>query len=407
MKIFVLGINFYPEPIGISVYTTEMCEHLTKAGHGVTVFTAFPYYPQWCVLQQYKKRFFVTENYQGITIRRSFLYVPKKVTTASRVLHELSFIISSFFNMLLSGRPDILITVSPPLGLGLVAYIISKIKKVPFIFHIQDLQPDTAAELGMLRNKVFLRLLYVIEKFIYIQATKVCVISKKMGEKVISKGVKQEKVVLFPNWVDAELIKPLPRINKFRDENKLENRFVVLYSGNIGIKEGLNNVLEVAVMTRDNKDIVYAIAGNGVYRKELVRKYEELRLKNVVFLPVQSKEMLPYMLSAADVCLIPQQKSVTDMVMPSKLLAIMSSGKPVVAGANVGSELYSVINNSCCGITVEPENTKQMMDAIMKIYADPERGKDCGRKGREYAVKHFSKEYILKSFEEKIHELIR
>jgi len=406
MKIAVLGINFYPELIGIGIYTTEMCEYLKNAGHKITVFTAFPYYPQWKIEERYGRKFSLTENYKGITVKRTYIYVPSKVTSKSRILHELSFTISSFFNMLSSERPDILITVSPPLGLGLSAYIISKIKKVPFIFHIQDLQPDAAIELGMLKNKKILDLLYKIEKLIYMQASMVCVISKKMKEKILLKGIKQKKVFLFPNWVDTEYIKPLPKFNKFRQENNLEDKFIVLYSGNIGMKQGLDIILDVADRLRNDKNIFYLIIGDGAYKKELVRKYEKLKLQNIMFLPVQSKIMLPYMLSAADVCLVPQQKAVTDIVMPSKLLGIMASGRAVIAEANVGSELYNVINNSGCGIVVEPKNSKRMAEAIMEIYNNPEKSVEYGEKGREYAIKHFSKEKILKSFEEGIKEII-
>jgi len=406
MKIGVLGINFYPELIGIAVYNTELCEYLTQQGYKVTIFTSFPYYPKWEIPKEYKGRLYMTSNYRGITVKRSYLYAPEKVTPKSRVLHEFSFAVSSFFSLFFSERPDILVTVSPPLGLGLVAYIVSRIKRVPFIFHIQDLQPDAANELGMLKNRMILKLLYKTEKFIYKKAAKVSVISKKMGEKVVQKGIKPEEVFFFPNWVDTDYIKHLPQNNIFRQGNKIEDKFLVLYSGNIGVKQGLDVILESASMTKDKKDIVYVIVGNGAYRAELYEKYERLDLENVVFLPTQSKEMLPHMLAAADVCLIPQQRTVTDIVMPSKLLGIMASGRPVIAGANVGSELYNVIDESGCGKVVEPENPKQLVGAIMEIYNDHEKRVKCGRKGREFAIKHFSKVEILKSFERKIRKPI-
>jgi len=402
MKITVLGINFYPELIGIGVYNTELCEYLRNVGHEVTIFTALPYYPHWEIPEHYKRKLFLTENYKGVVIRRSYLYVPKKIITISRIFHEFSFMISSFFNLLFSGRPDIIFVVSPPLGLGLVAYVIGKIKSVPFVFHIQDLQPDAAVELGMLTNRKLLNLLYKIEKFIYQKAKRIGVISKKMGEKIISKEINRKKILYFPNWVDTQYIKPLPRNNKFRQENGLGNRFVVLYSGNIGMKQGLDIILDVADETKDNKNIIYIIAGDGAYKKELIRKYKIQKLENVFFLPIQSKEMLPYMLSAADVCLVPQQKAVTDVVMPSKLLGIMACGKPVIAGANPGSELYNVIKDSGCGIAVEPENPKQLLEAIMKLYDDPKKGEEYSKKAREYVINDFSKINILKSFEEKL-----
>jgi len=406
MKVYILGINFYPELTGIAVYNTEMCEYLANLGYKVTVFTAFPYYPHWKVERKYRWKFSFNEIYNNIPVKRSFVYVPKRVTTLKRIFHEVSFIFSSFIRLMFSSPPDLLINVSPPLLLGISSYIFCKIKKTSFIFHIQDLQPDTAVQLGMIKHRIILAFLYKIEKFIYKKALMVSVISKKMKEKIVAKGIEPEKIFFFPNWVDTEYLQPLPRINKFRKINNLEDKFVVLYSGNLGVKQGLDTILEVAAMTKNNENIIHIVVGDGVYKKKLIKKYESLKLKNVLFLPVQSKEMLPYMLSAADVCLIPQQKVVTDVVMPSKLLGIMACGRPVVAGANIGSELCNVINGPGCGIVVEPENTEQMLNAIMEMYRNSEKREEYGRKGREYVIRHFSKMGILRSFEEKIREVV-
>ncbi len=398
MKLFVIGINYSPELTGIGVYTTEMCEYLQSQGHQVTVFTGFPYYPEWEIKQEYRKKVFKTETVLGVKLKRSYVYVPHKISAKTRILHEATFIISSFINLIFSSRADLMIVVSPPLGLGIAACVISKLKKMPFVFHIQDLQPDAAAELGMIKNKMVLSLLYGIEKFIYDSAAAVSVISGGMRDKVISKGIDSNKVLLFPNWVNTEHIKPMERDNKFRTDNKLGNRFVALYAGNIGMKQGWDVVLEMALKTTGNKNIVYVIAGDGAYKKDLINKYSELNLNNVLFLPVQSKEMLPYMLAAADVCLIPQRKKITDIVMPSKLLGIMASGRPVVAGANQGSELYNVIKESGGGIAVEPENAEMMLEAIMVMYKDPRKKEDFGQKARGYAVSHLNSKNLLRQF---------
>ena len=153
MKILVLGINFHPERVGIGVYTTAMCKYLSRKGHQITVFTGVPYYPDWKKYRQHRWILFKNDKIEQIKIRRSYLYVPKKVSAITRVLHEFSFLCSSFLNILFSYKPDLIITISPPLGLGFVAFIISKIKRAPFLFHVQDLQPDIAFELGMLRSK--------------------------------------------------------------------------------------------------------------------------------------------------------------------------------------------------------------------------------------------------------------
>ncbi len=407
MKITVLGINYSPELTGIGVYTAEMCEYLNSKSHAVTVFTGFPYYPQWKISEKYRGKYFFAENNNGVKVRRSFVYVPNKVNTKARIIHEISFIISSFFNVLFSSKPDIIIAIAPPLGMGIVAYIISKIKKVPFIFHVQDLQPDAAVDLNMIKSKKIIKLLFKIEKYIYEKAARISLITEKMAERVLTKGVDRKKIIIFPNWVDAEKIKPLLKDNVFIRRNNLENKFIVLYSGNIGYKQGVEVIVDVADMTKNNENIIYVIAGSGNYKNELIGRFNELKLNNIKFLPVQSKDMYLYMLSAAAVCLVPQRKVVKDIVMPSKLLAIMACGCFTIAGANEGSKLYNVIESAGCGIITEPEDAKQIVDAIEYVYNNREKGIEKGRKGREYVIRHFSKDRVLEDFEKNIMKVIR
>jgi colanic acid biosynthesis glycosyl transferase WcaI len=194
----------------------------------------------------------------------------------------------------------------------------------------------------------------------------------------------------------------MPKINKFRELYKIVDKFIVLYSGNIGAKQGLEVVLEVAKQTEDNKNIIYVIVGDGARRDELVYKYEKLGLQNMIFLPLQPKEIFPHVLAAADILLVPQQKKTKDVFMPSKLLGIMASGRAVIAGASVGTELYTVLEDSGCGLIVEPENPGQLLEAIMKLYNDPQKAEDYGKKAREFVVNHFSRVSILKTFEDAV-----
>lgn len=407
MKIFILGINYSPELTGIAVYNTEMCEYLTGAGHKIIVFTGFPYYPQWRVEERYRKKLFITENCRGVKIRRSYLYVPPKVTPKTRILHELSFIISSFLNLLFSGCPDIVIVVSPPLLLGISAYIVSKLKKVPFIFHIQDLQPDAAVKLGMIKKGKFINILYKIERFIYKKASLVSVIGPGMRERVISKGVPEEKVILFPNWVDTDFIVPLSKRNRFRQMYGLDNKFVVLYAGNIGVKQGLEIILDVASLMENIKDITFLIVGDGAQKRFLVKKAKELKLANARFLSPQPREFLPEMLSAADISLVIQRAAVIDFAMPSKLLGILASGRTAVVSVDEKSELSKVVKKANCAIIVQPGDAIQLRDAVLKLYKDPEKRQALGENGRRYTCKYLSKDKILPEFEKELSHVIK
>lgn len=402
MKIAVLGINFHPELIGISVYTTEMCQYLRSKGHDVSVFTGFPYYPDWKKQPVHRRKLYMKEQFDGIRIKRSYLYVPEKVSTLSRILHELSFMCSSFINLFFSVKPDILITVSPPLGLGLVAFVISRIKRIPFLFHVQDLQPDAAAELSMLRPGFILNVLYAMESFIYSKAARILSISNKMGEKIKSKIREHNKVSTFRNWVNVEAFQPQIKYNGFRSMNNLNDKFIVLYSGNIGYKQGLNVILEAAEKTVEHQDFTYVVAGDGAYKRELMTEHKKSAQNNVCFFPLQPREYFPSFLAACDVYLIPQRKTAIDIALPSKLLAIMSSARPVIVGARKGSELHKIVTDARCGIVVDPENTLQTVEAIVRAYQNPEEMHEMGLNGRAYAIEHFSREKILQGFEREL-----
>jgi colanic acid biosynthesis glycosyl transferase WcaI len=406
VRILIYGINYAPELTGIGKYTSEMCEYFTKRGHEVTMITGFPYYPEWKIPEKYRNKIFLKERHNGVTVKRSYLYVPSKVTTKKRILHEMTFILSSFVNLITTGKPDILIAISPPLGLGLTAYMAGKLKRVPFVFHVQDLQPDAARDLGMLGEGAFTRLLYKIENYIYERASLVSTISGGMRRRIILKGINPEKMFFFSNWVDTDFIRPLEQDNIFRKVNGLAGKFLIVYSGNIGIKQGLDTILEIADRTRDMDDIVYLFVGNGAYKESLFKKYKKMALNNVKFLPVQPRDMLPYMLSAADISLVPQQKTVTDIVMPSKLISILASGRAVIASAKPGSEVFNVIKANGCGIVVEPENPEQLFMAVIDLYNNRNKAEEYGRKGRKYATENLSKESILKTFEERIAKII-
>lgn len=406
MKIAVLGINFSPELIGISVYTTEMCQYLSSKDHRVTVFTGFPYYPSWEKPTKYRYRLYRNEKLGEIDIRRSYLFVPKSVRTFTRILHELSFMISSLINLLLAPKPDILIAISPPLGLGLVAYAISRIKRVPFVFHVQDLQPDAAVQLNMLHPGFILNTLYTFEHFIYSKATRVSAISNNMGEKIKRKldskqGV-EHKVFTFRNWVNVNTFQPQIKNNGFRTKNELLNKFIILYSGNIGYKQGLDVILKAAEKTMNNDDFTFLIAGDGAYKKEFINHYNQSQQSNIRFFPLQPKEKFASFLAACDVYIIPQRKTAIDIVLPSKLLAIMSSARPVIVSARQGSELHRIVTEANCGIVVEPENTEQTVEALIRAYENPETMDQMGINGRNYAIEHFSKDKILTNLEQEL-----
>jgi putative colanic acid biosynthesis glycosyltransferase WcaI len=213
MRIAVLGINYWPDETGIAPFNTGKCEYLASCGHEVTAFTGLPYYPAWKVPDGYRGRFLIREHRAGVTIVRSWLYVPKRLNSVKRIIHEASFVASAFLRSIGNSgkkRPDVLIVITPPLALGLAAFLLSRKWKVPYVQHVADLQPDAAVDLGMLSPTGFTRLLYAIERLSYQKAAIISTLTVSMRERIVGKGIASDKVILSPDWARPELFS-IPR----------------------------------------------------------------------------------------------------------------------------------------------------------------------------------------------------
>lgn len=273
-------------------------------------------------------------------------------------------------------------------------------QRIPFVFHVQDLQPDAAVELGMIKNGKILRLLCACEKFVYSRASRVSVISHRMEQRIREKNVELEKIVQFPNWVDPAKITLCPKVNQISEKYGFAGKFVVLYSGNIGYKQGLDVIPKIAAKFSDDENVVFVIAGDGAFKPELLKKHKEIKLKNMVFMPLVPREHLPMLLAASDVCLIPQKSIAIDIAFPSKLLAIMAAQRPVVAHAKKGSEVYRVVNEADCGIVVDPESCDQTVEAIINLRENPRKAAETGGNGRKYVQRHYARNLVLADFEQ-------
>lgn len=401
MRILIFGINYSPELTGIGKYTGEMGGWLAKQGHEVHVVTAMPYYPEWQVHEQYQGKTWFTEIIEGATIHRVPLYVPKEVSSAKRIIHEFSFvasIIPYWLKFLFSKKFDIVFCPAPPFHLGFFPLLYAKLRGVPMVSHIQDLQVDAAKELKMINNKAFLNLMFWMEKKILAGSTKVSTISLGMEMKIAKKGIKPEKQLMFPNWVDESAIRPLAK------EQSLRTTFgigmadkVVLYSGNLGEKQGLDGIIEVAKLYKDRSDVHFVIVGSGGGKEKLQQMAAEAGLNRVQFHPLQPYEKLSALLATADVHLVLQKKSAADLVMPSKLTGILAAGGCAIVTAEPGTSLYTVIDQYKMGILCEPENTADLARSIEKAISTDLTVYRTN--SRTYAEQFLSKENILRKFE--------
>jgi colanic acid biosynthesis glycosyl transferase WcaI len=404
MRILIFGINYSPELTGIGKYTGEMGSWLAMNGHDVHVVTAVPYYPEWEVHEEYKGKYWIKENIDGATVHRIPLYVPKDVTSLKRIIHEFSFvlgIIPVWFKFLFKRKFDVVFCAAPPFHLGILPLLYSKIKGVPMITHIQDLQVDAAKELGMIKNKAFLNLMFSIERFILKKSKKVSTISLGMQLKIHAKGISSEKQLLFPNWVDENNIMPLPKEQSLRGEFGLKDSDkVILYSGNLGEKQGLEVIIDVAEKYRSRKDVYFIIVGSGGGKEKLEQSTKDAGLNQVLFFPLQPYNKLSALLATADVHLVLQKKSAADLVMPSKLTGILAAGGCAIVTAEPGTSLHVIISQYNMGLLIEPESVQSLRDGIeFAIDNDLDVYKINARK---YAEAYLSKENILRDFEQQL-----
>jgi colanic acid biosynthesis glycosyl transferase WcaI len=402
MRILIFGINYSPELTGIGKYTGEMGSWLAMQGHDVHVVTAVPYYPEWEVHEKYKGKNWHTEIIDGAKIHRIPLYVPKNVTSVKRIIHEFTFvlgIIPVWFKFLFSKKFDVVFCIAPPFHLGILPLLYSKLKGVPMISHVQDLQVDAAKELGMIKNKTFLNIMFSMERLILKNSAKVSTISLGMQLKINGKGIDSSKQMLFPNWVDENNIMPLPKEQSLRQEFGLSNLDkVVLYSGNLGEKQGLEAIIDVAKQYRERKDVYFLIIGSGGGKEKLEQLAKDANLDQVRFYPLQPYNKLSALLATADVHLVLQKKSAADLVMPSKLTGILAAGGCALVTAEPGTSLYTIINQHDMGILTEPEDTESLRKAIdFTINNDLSQYK---LNARRYAELYLSKESILRTFEQ-------
>jgi glycosyltransferase involved in cell wall biosynthesis len=270
----IVSINYAPELTGIGVYSTGLAEHLARAGMAATVHTAFPYYPAWAKRAADRRTLFRREAAGGVAVRRSYVYVPARPTALRRILHELSFAASASLGYLFAPRADVTVVVSPPLALGLAIGLLARLKRSPLVLHVQDLQPDTAIELGMLPGGgAIARALHALERASYRLADRVAVISDGIAERLRAKGVPQTKVFVFRNWADTDRVVPGTCATRYRADWNLGARTVVLYAGNLGVKQGLDVLLDAAaILDRSRRDVALVIVGDGGERRRLVER---------------------------------------------------------------------------------------------------------------------------------------
>lgn len=398
MKILVYACHFTPDPIGVGKFSGEMAEWLAAQGHEVRAVVAAPFYPYWKIVSGYSGFRYRREKVRGVDVMRCPVFVPQRQSGLARLLQYASFAASSTFVLLAWAaiwRPAIVWTVMPPLAGMPTALVAARIAGAPSWLHVQDFEVDAAFELNLLRSQKLRRLFLAIERRLMSAYSMVSTITPRMVDRLVQKQVSARKS-LFPNWVDLEKIHPLPNADSMRDAlNIPRNAFIALYSGNLGEKQGVDDLVEVARQMADMPSFQLVICGDGAGRARL--KPLAADLGNIRFLPLQPIESFNEFLGMADVHLLPQKTEVADLVMPSKLPGMLASGRPVIVGAQDGTQLAKEVEG--CGIVVPPGQPAAMAAAVRRLIVQPQERAVLGSHAAERAAEHWSKDRILARFE--------
>ncbi len=410
LRILLYGLNFAPELTGIGKYTGEMAAWLAARGHEVRVVTAPPYYPAWRIRDDYRARRLRTERpMAGLTVYRTPLYVPARPTGLKRMAHLASFMVGSIPTMLRQAawRPDVLWTVEPTFFGAPLALAIARATDAPAWLHVQDYEVDAAFDLGLLPAEGPVHAMALaLERLFTRGFDVVSSISSRMVERAASKGVPAERAVLFPNWVDVAAVQPAPEgaSNLYRQELGLEGKIVLLYSGNMGNKQGLELLAPLAESFEEDPSVHLLFCGDGAFRPQLEALVAHRA--NVTLLPLQPVERLGELLNAADIHLLPQRAGAADLVMPSKLTGMLASGRPVLATADPGTMLAEVISGgvagNALGWVVPTTDASALHDAARALVDDPARRREFGRNARAYAVRELGREEVLGRFEREL-----
>lgn len=395
MRILVHAINYSPELIGPAKYTTEMCEWLAARGHDVTVVVPPPYYPRWRVDPAYRQWSYSTSRENGVRVRRAPIWIPRKPGGIARVLHTLSFALSSLPVLLREAlrSPQAVFVIEPSI-LGLPgAWLAARLAGARAWLHIQDFEIDVAYQLGQLskgRKPVLAAERWLSRRFDVVSS-----ISPQMTDRARAKGIARGEVFLLPNWVDPGTIFPMTPSSPFRERLSIpENAVVALFSGTLGAKQGIEMIVEAARRLA-GAGVWFVICGDGVSAPSLHAAAEGL--SNIRFLPLQPAAELNALLNLADIHLLPQRSGTAELFFPSKLIGMLASGRPVVAMSSPGSAIAQAIEG--CGIRSDYDDVGAFAAAIQRLASNPDVRLELGRRARARALGRFRQDAILSNFE--------
>ncbi|HPG41674.1 MAG TPA: glycosyltransferase family 4 protein [bacterium] len=401
MKILIISQYYPPETGALATRMSNLAKQLQTKGHDVIVLTEIPNYPSGVVTPKYRFKLFVKEKYNGIKVFRTFVCANPRKTNFQRMSFYLSFMFSATIAGLFLPKVDMVIATSPPLFVGVSGFVTSRLKGAKFILDIRDLWPESAVYLGELKAGKIANLAGRLEQYLYKKAEKITIAVPGFRGRLVDKGVPDSKIINFQNGVDTRHFQPCASHDELKNSFNMGNKFVVLFSGNHGLAQGLFTVLEAAQLLKEYKDIVFLFVGSGVDKDRLMSTAGNMQLGNVIFSPEKPHQQMPEIISMSDVCLVPLKNlQLFDNALPSKMFEYMACGKPILS--TLTGEGRDLIMRSNSGLSVPPEDAPQMAKAVIKLYNDRALKASLGYNGLLYVREHFSREKMISLLESEL-----
>ncbi len=404
MKILYISQYFPPEMGAPASRVSELARHWVKAGHEVTVLTGFPNHPTGKIHPDYRScfwRLISKESWAKVHVVRTWLLPVPNRRAWERMANYLSFLFSAAFTGSFLQKPDVVIATSPQLFVGLAGYWVSRVKRIPLVFEIRDLWPESITASGMGKNAgLALRALAWTAEFLYRKADRIVVVTPAFRRELIEKhSVDPEKISIVLNGVETALFDGCEAEGKgFRAKLGLDGAFVVSYIGTLGMAHGLETLLETAGLIQDEEPRVrFLLVGAGAERANLEKLARERKLENVVFSGPFSRDQIPKVIAASDVCTVLLRKTdVFKTVIPTKMLEFMAGGRPVILG--VEGQAKEILDAAGGGISVEPENVKDLAAAVLKLFLDRSTGEQLGRNGKAFIRSKLTREKTANTY---------
>lgn len=409
--VLVLSLVFPPDAVSTAQIMGDLAEDLQRQGHSVSVVTTTPHYnhdadaearqplhPWWGGLVQ-------RSTFRGMPVYHTLM--PAKAASVPRRLLAwgLFHLLSVAVGVLALRRVDVILAPSPPLTIGVAAWLLGAWHGAPYVYNVQELYPDIAINLGALKNPTAIRAAFALERFVYRHAGRVTVIANRMRRRLLEKGVPEDRIAVVPNFVDTEELAAVPAPNGFTREQGLDGRFVVCYAGNLGPAQGLDSLLEAAKTLVDAPEIAFVLVGGGTLWDHLAARIQAEGLTNVHLVAHQPYARVPEIYGASDLSIVPQAATIGSDAVPSKVYRIMSCGGAVLAATDDGSDLAELVRSAGCGFVVPQDSPAAIAAAVRHAASRRSELASMGEAGRRYVAAHYDRPVVTGQYGKLIGQL--